>query len=179
MQHQQEQQPDHKLGLNLLNFFASAMAAPAEAVLRKPGTVGSRYFGLHAVLSFLFVPLFCVLCGSPEQLWPVTPFLGIYTLALIAHRVTRKPGMHSRYIGDSWFGTGMAAYFGWEPCCCFLLALACFLIPWFPLGCYLMAAGFSLMWNITFIKMRDDARVRDMHDATIEGRYYAERYKEE
>jgi hypothetical protein len=146
--------------------------------MRKGGTVGERFYGMHALLGFLTVFFWSAFFphDSPE---PMLAFLGLTTLLLLWNRVQgfwmRRKGYrtHSLYTGDSrlgWFGQRAAKTF-LEPLTAIVIGA---LLMGFsaPLGGYLMTAGFCLAVDATYQVEREQAVLRRRQDAQLEAMYY-------
>jgi hypothetical protein len=161
--------------INLLHLTLQVMAAPVEVWLRKPGTVGERYFGIAAFLSLLFMPMFFAAVEMPDPYGGALIFWCAYIVMLAVHRVARvgrKAEVHSHCMGESIFGYNV------EPVVCFLVGgLLC--VVSIPVGLYVVCAAFAVSFESEFIKARDRAQVRALRDARIEQENLASQFRGE
>jgi hypothetical protein len=182
----QQQEQEHllnpKMSLNVLANLCMAHVTPLEVLFRVPGTVGSRYFGKEAFWAFLYIPLFVIFAG-PEGRGQagIILFWGLYLVLLFVHRASSQVRWnqgcreHSRYIGDSWFGSLNLPGFKddnhakkvWEPIACIVLGLIA--LPFSPpLGWYFLIGTATLAVPMMIIERRDRQRQLDLQDSSIE-----------
>ncbi|MCE9564622.1 MAG: hypothetical protein K8U57_21520 [Planctomycetes bacterium] len=175
---------DAKKAFNLLLFFAQVWSLPLEVYVRRGGTWGSKYMGFHCLLGMLFIPVFGAILFPKDDQTPFFGFMVFTGLMLVAHRIEgwkkQKAGyvVHSRYSGQSIFpGNEFRAKSVFEPALLAAVGGAVLYLS-VPLGMYLMGGSVALSLVYSMAEEQDMARVRQMRDAQIEARYYAERARE-
>lgn len=179
---------------DLFNFFAFAarvIAAPAEAWLRKPGTVGERYWNVSGPIGLVAFPMLCCLIGSacpmPLEFVGIVGFWFGTVGMLLVHRIRRvhlhRQGYfwHSMYIGDSWFDPKnqrdrLPVRTRHEVTAVVVAAFLSVPIS-FGLCGTLFIVAFALTLNSEMLRMQEAARLRSMQDAYLDARHAAERMR--
>ncbi len=159
---------------------------PIIMLLRKPSSIGARYYGMETFWAFLYMPVFgAVLSGNTGEGLPLFMLFWVIYIALLAiHRGSsdKKAAQgdtgHTRYIGDSWL-TGWSAAKDElitkknnEPAACLVLGLCC--IPFsFPLGMYFIIGAFLLPIPIWAAERREKVQRMDWQDARLENERFS------
>ncbi len=189
---QQPSTPDPSIqfqrGVSIFVFVCRALALSAEVFLRRPGTFGERYIGLQAGLAMLLMFFFPICCEG-EDPWPLFFFLGCFLFMCLCIRariqLRRKrggPQPHTMYTGTPWTMrfTGrmreeqVKAIV--EPMLVFLTG-ALLLGASVALGGYLVIASLGLLVTANLTIGYERKRALDMHDAFIDQRGAAERFR--
>ncbi|MBE7508552.1 MAG: hypothetical protein HS101_20030 [Planctomycetia bacterium] len=171
-------------------FVARAFEASVVVFLHEPGSFGERYLGLQAGVALLLIFFWPVLCEPHHDATPMLIYAGAYCLACVVIRarlqLRRKRGLpqpHTRYSGSP----GLLRRFRRmdevkakqivEPFLTFAVgAVMLNFSP--PLGGYLMIASAGLMISNGLAAEYERRRVSDMHDAYLEQRGVAERFRD-
>ncbi len=174
--------------LGLLLFIARTFAITVEVFLRRPETFGDRYFGMQSVAALLLLFFFPITCdgeGMEVFLWYIAAYLTTCLGIRIRRswrRWRREAPPHSYYSGTPrlmWLTgrmreTDVKATI--EPLVAFVAGIA--LLPLSgPLGTYLMCAAAGLMISVRAGLESEHLRVLDLHDAYLDQRRVAERFR--
>jgi hypothetical protein len=177
-QHQQDQPGDrtHDLrqSMNLLVGASQAVSSMLCPWLHRPGTAGARFYGLHAFIGWLFIPVFGGLGHPKKSLTLLLAFWGATTVLLLVNSIRgfilRRRGywQHSRYTGRPWIpGPEYLVKCLIEPP--LVIGLGVLVMQFdLPLGAYLTLAGVCLAINMAWQYLADDSRVRAQRDAQAE-----------
>lgn len=189
----QQQPPSHgeqfRSMVGWLTFVSSALAVSVEVFLHRSRTIGERYLGLQAAAVILIVP-FYTLFWEGYDVMPLMRFLGMFLVMCFLARVgvaaRRRQGgsqEHSRYTGypricgvfrrlDERRAKTIV-----EPMLVFLAGVFAMSASQ-PLGGYLMLASVGLLFSVNLNVGYECVRALDMHDASIDQRQLAERFRE-
>ena len=177
---------DAKKGLNMGIFLTRALSAPVEVFLRKG--FGCNYFGFPAMVGCFIVPLWTGFWPRSSPV-PMLVFWAVYLVMQLNARLgtwgaaDRGEIVHSRYNG--W--PRLSRIFKRSPenriKCLYepamvLLAGLLFLRFSPPLGTYLIAAAFSLVFDHAVTEGVDRARAQELIDGLIEQQQLAARVRE-
>jgi len=161
-----EQKPQQ--GMVFLRFLVAVVTPPLAVLLRRPGTCGDRYFGVHAYLSvFAIVVVGSYTARTPLEAHGVNVMVICYVLFLLMHRVEGKHKRargyrcHSMYVGNSIVGLK------WEPLLCVLVGLPLSAVCK-PMGLYLCWGSIALFLERFEGEQRMRAITRAMQDARYE-----------
>ncbi|MBX3396697.1 MAG: hypothetical protein KF841_15175 [Phycisphaerae bacterium] len=186
--------PDHREetrnAFGILVFIARAMAVTVEVFLHRADSFGERYLGLQVIGGMVMIVFWPILCdpGYPPE--PLLIFLATFILMCVAvrlrtnRRITRDcPQPHSRYNGTPRLMriTGITSEVTVkrvvEPIVMWLTgAFMLSVSP--PLGGYLMVTAGSLFITNSLTDGYERRRAVDMHDAYLEQRNVAERFRD-
>ncbi|TWT44392.1 MraY-like glycosyltransferase [Phycisphaerae bacterium RAS1] len=171
-------------------FVARAFAVSVEVFLHRADSFGERYLGLQAGASLLLIFFWPVLCEPHHDPTPMICFAGLFVLSCMLVRVRvflrrRRggPQPHTRYSGTP----DLVHRFKRldevkvkqtvEPFMTFAIgAVILNFSP--PLGGYLMIASAGLLISNGLAAEYERRRVSDMHDAYLEQRGVAERFRD-
>lgn len=176
---------DVRTATNVLNAFARTFSMTVEVFLR--GGFGSRYLGMHAAGGIVLIPFWSVFWPR-EDCRPLLGFLFAYlAMCFLARlgmgwRALRGVRSHTRYNGRP----RLLRLCPWmdevrfkkqvEPVLVFTLGVL--LLPLSqPLGSFLMVAAFALVVSVHMVDTYGRVRAMDMHDAFLEQRELAERFR--
>lgn len=178
-----------KRGVSIFVFLCRALALSVEVFLHRTGSFGERYIGLQAgatVLLIFFYPVFWK--GHDPR--PVLVFLGCYLFMNLCVRartqLRRKrggPQPHSLYTGAPWV-LSFLPRMSEEKIKTFIEPMLVFLTGVFtmalnePLGGYLLIASAGLLVSTNLTAGYERKRALDMHDAYVDGRGTAERFRD-
>lgn len=170
--------PDLARSLRFVGWAAQIWCKPVEAWLRRPGTVGSRYFDFRALLGMVWPPLFLAIVTSYGVFDRQGVFVLVWLLTFLVfglHRLRgwqerrRNQQCHSRYTGMSWLPgpdeVTTKCYL--EPALVAVVAVAVHDIS-SPLSLYLLGAAVSLVIDTWYQTQVDAAAVQDLVDARLE-----------
>jgi hypothetical protein len=190
MEQQQRQTGPQQLRMaaGWLAFIARMLANSVEVFLHKGDTFGERYLGMPAGAAVLAICLYAG-CWPGHDLSFLFLFLFAYLFMCPAARIgvsaRQRRGdsePHSYYTGRPWIMrlTGrmseQTVKSTIEPLIVFLVAV--FTMPVSePLGGYLLLASLGLLASTSMSAGFDRKRQIDMHDAFIEQRDLAERFR--
>lgn len=176
-------------GVSIFAFLCRALALSVEVFLHRTGTFGERYIGLQAGATFLLILFFPIFWKghNPE---PLFVFLGCYLFMSVCIRariqLRRKrggPQPHTLYTGTPWLMrfTGRLSESTVktfvEPMVVFFSGV--FMMPLSePLGGYLLLASLGLLVTTNLTLGYERKRALDMHDAYMDQRGSAERFRE-
>ncbi len=164
---QENKQPsmldDMRNGFNMLLFAAFVLAVPTQLFMRKLGTLGSRYITLHFPVCIVLLLLF--------GLQPFNVLAVLCVVWIVLHKAKQQKGFHSQYVGDSLCGSSRHAKTALEPLAMFIIAAMVFPVSK-ELTVFLVVSGIASSFFHSWMQDRDNARVRAMHDAELEQRYY-------
>jgi hypothetical protein len=174
-------------GANLLLFVCWSWATSVEVFLHK--NFGSRYLGFQALAVFFLVPFFG-LAFEQYDLVPLVLFLPAYFLMLV---IARIGVLRRRWRGEECH----SMYTGWprllkptdkipelkakrliEPLIVSGLGFILTQVGEVPLGAYLVGAGICLAITVNIDLSLAQMRAQRMHDAVIEQRQLASRFRE-
>ncbi|MBI1380787.1 MAG: hypothetical protein GC161_06840 [Planctomycetaceae bacterium] len=177
-----------RAGLGGALFACRALATTVEVFLHEGGTFGERYIGAQAVAGVVLLIVFPAFCpgGDDETL---LAFLCLYVLGCVGVRgraVKRRSRggsqPHSYYSGSPWVmrlsrrlseRTAKAVV---EPALVWLLGALMAEVDR-TLGGFLLLAGFGLLISVHASLALERTRILDMHDALIQQRDVAERFR--
>lgn len=176
---------------DLIQFFIVAsrvIAAPVEPWLRKPGTVGERYWGLPAAVGLVAFPMLCCLIGSTHPTLYEFDCIVLFWFGtvgfLLLHRIKRfqlqRRGVfsHSWSVGESWFDPKdgkdlLNVRTRFEVTAVLMVGLG--LLPFScGLGVTLGIAAVALIINSEMLRLQEAAQVRSLQDAFFEARRAAD-----
>lgn len=140
--------------LNTSLFWAYAHITPLVILLRQPGTIGIRYYGLHVFWGFVWIPMFGVFvaANTGEDLAAMLGFWALYLVLLAVHRFQSyrsfNQGLvgHSRYTGFPWltrWASGQDEFIAkksTEPIFCVILGFCLMPFSYFLAGYFLFGA---------------------------------------
>jgi hypothetical protein len=154
--------------LNLLVGLLVLSADPALPYVRRPGSLGERFFSVYTALAVCAMFLFIGAYNDPIAL----PALYLTCIMFFVHRVARlfqAKGKHSRSGGISWF-RGEHACGVKEPLFIALSGIACLSSGFSKgLGSYLLfLAAPGLFLGHWHYRMRIASQVRQMTDSRID-----------
>lgn len=174
----------------LIAFVARAFAVSVEVIWHRADTFGERYLGLQAGAALLLIFFWPVLCEPHHDPAPMFCFAGLFVLSCMLVRVRvflrrRRggPQPHTRYSGTpellqrfKRLDEGKVKQTV-EPFLTFIVgAIMLNFSP--PLGGYLMIASAGLLISNGLAAEYERRRVSDMHDAYLEQRGVAERFRD-
>jgi hypothetical protein len=184
------QQPAGGMGpLGWILFIARALSASVEVFLHRVDSFGERYMGLQAGAAFLLIFFFPVLCERHDPT-PLLYFLGAYCFMCICvkariqkRRRLGRPQPHSYYSGYPLLLQRSGARHEQrvkallEPVVVWLTGALVMPLS-VPLGGYLLVAGVGLAISVHSSLVQERKRALDLHDAFMEQRGIAERFRE-
>ena len=181
------QQP--RSGMVWVLFLARSLAATVEVFLHDVGTFGERYLGPQAAAGLVLIFVFPAFSKGDDPT-PMLVLLCTYVFMCVGVRagiVKRRrlggPQPHSFYSGRPHLMRLFGRRVGEakikavaEPILVWLAGV--FLMPVSEsLGSYLLLAGFGLVISINVTLHSERQRALDMHDAFMEQRELAERFR--
>lgn len=158
---------DMRKGHGVLMLVATIWATPVQILMRKAGSMGSRYISWHFWVGLFGPILFCQMLFPHFPQWPATCFSLFVGSLMILHWIKADPTENSVFFGRSGLGEWKGVYTVGEPVAFFLAGAACMALS--PgLGIYMMGAGLASSLFHGNIAARDASRLRAMRDAEIE-----------
>jgi hypothetical protein len=171
-------------------FVARAFAVSVEVFLHRADSFGERYLGLQAGAALLLIFFWPVFCEPHHDPTPMFIYAGAYALACVVIRarlqLRRKRGLpqpHTRYNGTPELLRRfkrldeVKVKQTVEPFMTFAIgAVILNFSP--PLGGYLMIASAGMLISNGLAAEYERRRVSDMHDAYLEQRGVAERFRD-
>jgi hypothetical protein len=153
--------------IDLIVALSQIAGKPAEAFLRRPGTVGVRYFGNQAAIGLIAMPIWI---ANWNALHAIVAFYATLFM-FIVHRISRRwtpLETHSQFTGRPWIpGDIMKAKGTHEISVLFLGGtFVCIVSP--GLGTWMLVSAVGLAVSYSHDKMRDEAIDRCLNDAMIE-----------
>ncbi|TWT45295.1 hypothetical protein RAS1_17170 [Phycisphaerae bacterium RAS1] len=176
--------------IGLISFVARAFAVSVEVFLHRADSFGERYLGLQAGAALLLIFFWPVFCEPHHDATPMIYFAGLFVLSCMLVRirvfVRRRrggPQPHARYSGTPELLhrfkrlDEVKVKQTVEPFLTFAIgAVMLNFSP--PLGGYLMIASAGLLISNGQVAEYERRRVSDMHDAYLEQRGVAERFRD-
>ena len=167
---------------NVLHLLAHAHSLSFTVFLRTD--FGSEGIGMCGIATIMMM----LSWGAFANCVPMFVFFLLWLVALIFQRIRsfsnwrRGIAIHSRYNGTPWISRRLFPRVselnarGVDAFICFAVGGV---IAQFnqPLGLYIMAGFFSVMFTEAIMVEANRRRLRQMRDAEIEQRYFAETYK--
>jgi hypothetical protein len=175
--------------LGWILFVSRALSVSVEVFLHRVDSFGERYLGLQAGAAFLLIFFFPVLCERHDPT-PLLYFLGAYFFMCVCvkariqkRRKAGGPQPHSYYAGyplllrssGARHETRVKAVL--EPLIVWIAGAALMTVS-VPLGSYLLVAGVGLAISVNSSLALERKRALDLHDAFMEQRGIAERFRE-
>lgn len=190
MNDSRSQQPSGGMGpLGWILFIARALSASVEVFLHRVDSFGERYMGLQAGAAFLLIFFFPIFCEGHDPT-ALLYFLGAYFFMCICvkARIQKRRRLggsqpHSYYSGYPLLLRSRGARHELrvkailEPLLVWM-AGAAFMTFSVPLGSYLLIAGVGLAISVNASIAAERKRALDLHDAFMEQRGIAERFRE-
>jgi hypothetical protein len=183
--------------INVAHWLLAALhgwAAVIEAVTRRFGSAGHRYFGWNAFFGWIVLPLFILWWGaSPDIVWLWRFWLSLpwlFALHRTASLIQRANGRktHSGFIGESWLEQALpgkpsitkTALADFLVCCILCVALAKLVGPRQAraLSCFLLAGGIANAIHLGLLHARDERQLREMEDSLLQQQFIARRFQE-
>ncbi|MBX3395547.1 MAG: hypothetical protein KF841_09285 [Phycisphaerae bacterium] len=186
--------PNHRNELRskfgIIQFLASAVAAPIELFIHRLGSFGERYFGFQFVAAAGFMVFWPVLCSPHHDPRPTLAFCfaSVFMYLCARSRTVKRirkggPQPHTRYSGEPWLKfvfrrmNETKIKFFVEPVLVFIGgALVMSLSP--PLGGFFIVSGLGMFIANSTSERFERRRALDMHDALVEQRSVVERFRE-
>lgn len=171
-------------------FVARAFAVSIEVFLHRADSFGERYLGLQAGAALLLIFFWPVFCERHHDPTPMLCFAGMFVLSCMLVRVRTflrrrrgGPQPHTRYSGTPELVhrfkrlDEVKVKQTVEPFMTFAIGgVVLNFSP--PLGGYLMIASAGLLISNGLAAEYERRRVSDMHDAYLEQRGVAERFRD-
>lgn len=155
-----------------------------EVILRKPGTVGSRWWGMQMLLSMVGLFLTIIFCQTDQQVQLCLFVFFVACAFLLGHRARgvqdRKKGIHvhTYFNGTSWFGEDSGAKRWKEPTLALAAGIALgYFCP--PLGIYTCIGAVGLAVTAEWYRQAEEKILLDMRDSMQMQGYYAGQMRRE
>jgi hypothetical protein len=168
-----------RFNYNMLMNVVLVHIMPFLALYRVKGSCGNRFFGLHAALAMIYVPVFYVFAATRNtQLLPLVVFMLIYVASLLTHKKKRKEfeakGIYVHSQSDGW------SHIDWikrwdenkrkgtaEPMFTFFMGFCWLLLGEMaiPLAIYCFIGGIGLAFFYSSLKRECEAQDQAMIDA--------------
>jgi hypothetical protein len=182
-QRQQNNELQVKDGLNLAYTLFSGHALACMIPMRKD--FGREYLGWTGLAGFSVILVYGGLMNS----YAMYVYLCLYLLMVLMHRIRNfsnrgKVITHSRYNGFPWLACKLFPRIRTEGNLKGAEAFLCLGLGWLltyvdqPLGWFVMAGWFSIMFSESLIVETQRRRLQAMRDAEIEQQALAEQYRE-
>jgi len=167
--------------LNMALFWIYAHITPLVILLRKPGTIGIRYYGPHVFWAYSWLLIFGVFvaANTGEDFAAMFSFGMLYFVLLTVHRFQSNRHFslglfgHSRYTGYSWlthWASGhdeLIAKKSIEPLFCFILGICMLPFSYF-LSWYFLLGALLLPVPIWLDERRVSVQKLDWQDTVID-----------